>query len=181
MKVVRSVWFKLFVLLAFVGLMAQQNLLVRAESTSELPPVNLNTEQAGLARELKGEVMAPCCWHGTVDHHNSPVAAKIGHQIESMVAEGKTRQQVLDAIVVEYGERILARPRTEGFGLWFYVAPSVAVIGAGLLLARWVRRNAAPSTGDAGVGGTVAPSKPAGPVSDEWGNRFEEQLKRQDS
>jgi len=137
--------------------------------------VDLTRDQADQARNLKGEIMAPCCWHGTVDHHNSPIATQIGLQIEGWVAEGLTRDQIFAKLTQEHGERILARPRTAGFGLVFYVGPAVAV-GAGFLgLRRWLRRNVHKDAVAASPNGS-APVQPA----DGWNARFEEQLKALD-
>ncbi|MFM7202847.1 MAG: cytochrome c-type biogenesis protein CcmH [Myxococcota bacterium] len=150
------------------------------EDTS-LVQVSLSPIQASLARDLKGEVMAPCCWHGTVDHHNSPVAAKIANQIDVLVSQGKGRQEVLDAMTTEYGERILARPRTQGFGLLFYVAPAVVVSLTGLFLWRWVRRNAQ-STEAPAPASPLSPAAPgaAPPTSDAFSAQFEARLKNLD-
>lgn len=151
--------------------------LLAEEEDESLVQVSLNPTQASLARELKGEVMAPCCWHGTVDHHNSPVAAKIGNQIDQLVAQGKGRQEVLNAMTTEYGERILARPRTQGFGLLFYVAPAVVVSLTGLFLWGWVRRSAArPPVDAAAASPSAAPVASAEP-SDAFSAQFEARLK----
>lgn len=156
-----------------------------AEPDAELVPVNLTAEQTILAKSVKGEVMAPCCWHGTVDSHNSAVANKMANQIDHMVAEGKNRDQILDAMAVEYGERILAGPRTKGNGIWYYLAPSIAVLATGFLLFRWMKNSARSSAMAVGsdAGNATTPAAPATGtsavgLSDELNRRFEEQLKR---
>ena len=45
-----------------------------------------------------------------------------------MVAAGMSRKEILDHFVDQYGERILAAPRPEGFNLLVYILPWVALI-----------------------------------------------------
>ena len=147
------------------------------------PPVDLNPDQAALAGSVKGEVMSPCCWHGTVDHHNSPLARQLAGRIDHWVAEGKTQDAILDSLVAEYGERILARPRREGFGLWFYVGPAVLVSAAGVMLSRWLKRQSGQIAAASATAGTQATSSiaPAGPTHGEKLDlEFEAALKRLD-
>lgn len=68
-------------------------------------------------------------------------------RIRRLLDQGLSEQQVLDALVADYGDNILASPKPEGFNLLAYVVP---VIGLGALLAlgflllpRWKRARAA--------------------------------------
>lgn len=169
-------------------LLVMWSLAVSAEEPEALPPVDLNPEQAALAGAVKGEVMAPCCWHGTVDHHNSPLARQLATRIDGWAASGKDQKAMLDLLVAEYGERILARPRREGFGMWFYAGPTVLVGAAGLLLSRWLKRQTSKAAGTLGgaadlsgqaVG--ISGARPGGSSSGEGLEReFEAELKRLD-
>jgi cytochrome c-type biogenesis protein CcmH len=52
-----------------------------------------------------------------------------------MVAAGKSRNEILNYFVAQYGERILASPRARGFNALAYVLPWAALIlGAWLLI-----------------------------------------------
>jgi cytochrome c-type biogenesis protein CcmH len=51
-----------------------------------------------------------------------------------MVAEGKSRGEILDYYVAKYGERILAAPRARGVNVLVYAAPFAALILGGLAL-----------------------------------------------
>ena len=64
-----------------------------------------------------------------------------------MVAAGKSREEILDYFVAQYGERILATPRPRGFNRLVYILPGVVLIfGAGLLYIRLKKfRSPAPS------------------------------------
>ena len=80
------------------------------------------------AREIEDNLIAPCCWSQPVSQHYSPVAEQIRKEVRSMVAAGKSRDEILDYYVAEYGERILAAPRAKGFNLTAYILPWVALL-----------------------------------------------------
>lgn len=60
--------------------------------------------------------------------------------IKSLVDGGYTAQEILDSFVDTYGERALMAPRPQGFNLFGYLAPFIA-LGAGALAVVMVLRN----------------------------------------
>jgi cytochrome c-type biogenesis protein CcmH len=87
------------------------------------------------AREIEDQLIAPCCWTQPVSEHYSEVSDKIRKEVLQMVAAGKSRDEILDIFVSQYGERILASPRAQGFNTLVYVLPWLAlVLGAWLLI-----------------------------------------------
>ena len=68
-----------------------------------------------IARDIEDNLIAPCCWSTPVSQHYSPVADEIRMEVRTMLAEGKSRDEILNHYVAQYGERILAAPRAEGF------------------------------------------------------------------
>ena len=64
--------------------------------------------------------------------------------VAHLIAEGKTKDEIKDALVAEYGPEVLALPESSGFDLSAYVVPVVAFVLAALALAagawRWRRR-----------------------------------------
>jgi cytochrome c-type biogenesis protein CcmH len=87
--------------------------------------------------------MCPTC--GTVlAHAFSPQAERQRVFIRSQIEQGKTKQQIKDALVAEFGEDVLATPRGEGFDLVAYLVPIGAVllaaVGIALGLMRWRRQ-----------------------------------------
>ena len=139
---------------------------------------SLAPEKARLARRLKGEVIAPCCWRGTVDTHNSSAAEQVAEQIDRMVRAGKSREEILDRLVDEYGERILARPRAEGFGAVFYWGPLLALIGGAVGVSIWLKKNSGGDLG--GARDDKASPDLEGGASGRLGQEFEEMLRRVD-
>ncbi|NOY44603.1 MAG: hypothetical protein GXP50_04005 [Deltaproteobacteria bacterium] len=60
--------------------------------------------------------------------------------IRRMIAEGKTKQEILDYFVQEFGEEILTYPPKRGFNLVAYVGPFVGLLVGAAVAAVVVRR-----------------------------------------
>lgn len=96
--------------------------------------------------DVEDEVMCPIC--GTLlQLAQSPQANDERDFIRQQIAAGKTKQQIKDALVAQYGQQVLATPPASGFDLSAYLVPAVAlaaaVIAIALGLRRW-RRNEPP-------------------------------------
>ncbi len=61
-------------------------------------------------------------------------------EIRSMIDEGKERDEILQVLVSEYGERVLASPSREGFNLTAYFMPFLVIMIGGVLLVVILRR-----------------------------------------
>lgn len=124
--------------------------------------------------EIEKEVMCPVC--GTLlQLAESPQALREKAFVRRLIAAGKTKQQIKDALVAEYGEEVLALPKGEGFNLSAYVVPAIAFLVALVALAfgvlRWRRAGGPP-------GGGSGPDL-HGP-SDEESERLDADLARYD-
>ncbi len=96
----------------------------------------LSSTNEDLIIDLERSLMAPCCWSGTVyDHGHS----QLENEIQSMVNEGQTRQQILDHYVRIYGERILAIPVAQGFNVMAWIVPIIIAIAALILFGLFLR------------------------------------------
>ena len=78
-------------------------------------------------------------------------------QIRRLLDRGLSEQQVLDQLVDDYGDNILATPKAEGFNVLAYAVPVVALaallaLGA-VLLPRWRRSRRDDPGDDDGPGG----------------------------
>jgi cytochrome c-type biogenesis protein CcmH/NrfF len=90
--------------------------------------------------DIEDEVMCVEC--GTVlSVSNSPVAQQERDFIREQIAAGKSKAEIKQALVAEYGEEVLADPGTGGFNLTLWIVPIViallAVIGIGVAYRRW--------------------------------------------
>src|SRR4051794_31634641 len=76
---------------------------------------------------------------------DSPRADQERAEIRRLIAQGKTKQQILDIFVAEYGPNVLADPKGGTSATASWLVPAIvllaAVLGVGLLLPRWRRRN----------------------------------------
>jgi cytochrome c-type biogenesis protein CcmH len=89
--------------------------------------------------EVSSEVMCPVC--GTLlELAESPQALREKAFISRLVAAGKTKEQIKDALVAEYGTEVLALPQGSGFDLSAYLVPVIAFVLATIALALGVLR-----------------------------------------
>lgn len=79
-------------------------------------------DQEELIMDIEKSLMATCCWSGTVYDHGNP---DMGVEIVALVKAGKTKTEVLDRFVNQYGERVLAIPVAAGFNLFVWLAPAL--------------------------------------------------------
>jgi cytochrome c-type biogenesis protein CcmH len=87
--------------------------------------------------DIEDEVMCPIC--GTLlQLSDSPQAERERELIRRLIAEGRSKDEVKEALVAEYGEDVLATPDTEGLDLIAWVLPAlgglmgIAVLGIAL-------------------------------------------------
>jgi cytochrome c-type biogenesis protein CcmH/NrfF len=98
--------------------------------------------------------MCPVC--GTLlELAESPQAKREKVFVAKLVAEGKSKAEVKDALVAQYGPSVLALPKASGFDLSAYLVPILAIAIAVVVLAfsvlRWRRsgREKEPSASEA--------------------------------
>jgi cytochrome c-type biogenesis protein CcmH/NrfF len=124
--------------------------------------------------DVEDEVMCPTC-RTPLNVAESPQADEERAFIRSLIAQGKSKSQIKEALAAEYGRAALAVPKAQGFDLTATVVPIGVGVGAValaiILLPRWRRRarNAA---------ATPAAAGPALSASDSA--RLDEELRRFD-
>lgn len=106
---------------------------------------------------------------------NGPQADAERQQVRQLIAQGRSEQQIKDAMVASYGPRVLALPPSSGFDLTVYLVPAAFVLLAlavvAVALPRW-RRSARAHA--------AQPAAAAPLVSDEDMRRLDEDLARHD-
>jgi len=129
-----------------------------------------NMQMEKVAREIDDNLIAPCCWTQPVSEHPSEVSDRIRKEVREMLAAGKSRDEILDYYVAQYGERILAAPRARGFNRLAYILPWLALVaGAGLTIIL-VKKFRAPAAADA------APTPPSAPDA-RYASMVEKEIK----
>ncbi len=124
------------------------------------PPVLAAAPQTSLPT-IESEVMCPIC--GTLlQLAESPQAQRERVFVKRQIAAGKSKAEVKDALVAQYGPAVLALPQGSGFDLSAYLVPAIAflvalaALGAGIW--RWRRAG-----GDRGP----PPPGPPGPGAED--------------
>ncbi len=123
---------RILIVLALSGALA-------APALAAQPEVNIT--------EIEGEVMCPVC--GTLlELAESPQAQREKAFVGRLIGEGKSKEQIKDALVAQYGPAVLALPQGDGFDLSAYVVPIIAFVVAALALGfavyRWRRSSGPP-------------------------------------
>jgi cytochrome c-type biogenesis protein CcmH len=121
--------------------------------------------------DVEDEVMCVLC--GTaLNISESAQADRERAFIKAQIAQGKTKAQVKQALVAEYGEAVLGTPSGGGFDAAAWLVPAAIVLallaGLALIVPRWRRR---PPSGPA-----AAPATPALSAADA--RRLEEDIAR---
>ncbi len=119
--------------------------------------------------EVAREVRCPTC-NTPLDVSNSPAASDMKVFIAERIDQGWDKERIIDALVVEFGDGVLATPPKSGFDLIAWLVPGLAVlagiVAAGLLAWRWSRRRPA-------AAGAEAP-----PPTPEEARRLDDELRR---
>jgi cytochrome c-type biogenesis protein CcmH len=80
--------------------------------------------------DVEDEVMCTIC--GTLlAESDSPQADRERALIRQLIARGEDKDQIKDALVAEYGPRVLATPSGHGFDLLAWLVPGVGILLAG--------------------------------------------------
>jgi cytochrome c-type biogenesis protein CcmH len=99
-------------------------------------------------RALASELRCVVCQNLSVADSPSEMARQMRAIVHEQLAAGKTPDEIKDFFVSKYGQWVLLKPETSGFSLllWLlpYVALTLGVIIALLVMRRWVKRRAPP-------------------------------------
>jgi cytochrome c-type biogenesis protein CcmH len=112
-------------------------------SSSALSVVEVKEFSSEKMRErfhvLVTELRCPKCQNQNLADSNSPISADLREEIFRMLKEGKSDQEIIDFLVVRYGEFVMYRPpiKKTTMMLWFF--PGVLLLG-GLAIIFSVRR-----------------------------------------
>ncbi|RMH71251.1 MAG: cytochrome c-type biogenesis protein CcmH [Gemmatimonadetes bacterium] len=143
-------------------------LVFATTSYAELTP-----EQKKVAAEAQQELLAPCCWRSPIADHESDIAMTMRREVNQMAEEGKSKDEIVDFYIAEYGSQILSIPTREGFNMVAWIMPVImlvlGVIMVILILLYWRRQTTAATSAM-----PVVES-----ISSEMDERIEQELRAQ--
>jgi cytochrome c-type biogenesis protein CcmH len=112
-------------------------------TTAQAAGTSTTTAPKASYLEVVNDVMCVVC-HEPLGVAQSPEAFQERDYIRQLVAQGKTRKEIEDDLVQQYGPAVLARPPAHGVNLLVYIIPPVVlVLGIAIIavfIPRWRRR-----------------------------------------
>ena len=82
------------------------------------------------AQAIDQMLMCPVCPAESIDQAQVPLARQMRQRVREMLAEGATRQEVLDYFADRYGQNVLASPPKSGLNLLAWILPIVGLLAA---------------------------------------------------
>lgn len=102
----------------------------------------LASERRPTLNELEHEVMCPTC-QTPLELSDAPIAERMRVFIRERIRAGDTKSEIKAKLVSDFGEGVLAAPRTHGFGLLAWILPFAGLVGFGVAIGlvawRWKR------------------------------------------
>jgi len=108
------------------------------------------------ALAIANQLQCPVCENVTVAYSSSTLAAQMRQVIRDKLAQGQTRDQIIQYFVERYGEAILTQPPKRGLNLLVWLLPAAGLlVGLGAVGGvLWTRR---PVPSDAGGSSDLPP------------------------
>jgi cytochrome c-type biogenesis protein CcmH len=96
------------------------------------------------AHAITSQLICPCSCGEVLSGCTCETGKSMQGTVENGIKQGKSKDQIVGALVSQYGEVIRGAPKAEGFNLIVWVAPFAAtLLGFAIafwILRRWVRR-----------------------------------------
>ena len=130
-------------------------------------------------QDVAGELMSPACPGRTLLNCTSSQAEQWRELIRQKLAQGESKEQILQYFVDISGESILAVPPKKGFALTAWLLPLFVMMnGVGLIVVltyRWAQRRPRADDSNLTLSNVSAPSSQ--PSSDPYLDRLRRELK----
>jgi cytochrome c-type biogenesis protein CcmH/NrfF len=129
-------------------------------------------------QEITDSIICPCSCGEILTGCTCDTAKEMKAFVASSLRSGRTKAEITESLVAQYGEVVLGAPKAKGFNLIVWVAPILAtLLGFGIalfLLKRWAGRPLAAGPGAAGSVAGRGPEQDLGALR----ARAEEELRR---
>jgi cytochrome c-type biogenesis protein CcmH len=88
------------------------------------------------AKALEATLLAPCCFNGTIDTHESEIARSLRTEIETRIHDGETSDAIQADMVERYGRAIVANPHFNALAVASEVMIALMIVAAAALFLR---------------------------------------------
>ncbi len=130
-----AAWSRGFAAMATAMLLFAANAQVQAPAA---PATDLALEAR--VKALSSELRCLVCQNQTIADSDAPVARDLRDQVRTQLAQGKSEAEVKAYMTDRFGDFVLYKPAFKATTLALWAGPFVALLFAGVLLVRRVRR-----------------------------------------
>ncbi len=89
---------------------------------------------------LSEELRCLVCQNQTIADSNAELAQDLRREIRTMIRDGKSDKEIIDFMVVRYGDFVLYRPPVKGITLLLWGGPLALMLLGLVILVRYLRR-----------------------------------------
>ena len=93
-------------------------------------------------QKLSEELRCLVCQNQTIADSNAELAQDLRREVRTMIKDGKTDKEIVDFMVVRYGDFVLYRPPVKGITLLLWGGPVALMLLGLFILQRYLRRRA---------------------------------------
>ncbi len=93
-------------------------------------------------QHLSEELRCLVCQNQTIADSNAELAQDLRREIRGMIKDGKSDKEIIDVMVVRYGDFVLYRPPVKGITLLLWGGPVALMLLGIFALVRYLRRRA---------------------------------------
>ena len=111
--------------LVFLALLWVAGGIAQAQGPDQEPPYDEKEAQS-----IDKTLMCPVCVGVTIEQSQAQIARDMQGIVREMLAQGKSRDEILDFFVDRYGVGVLAAPPKSGANLLVWILPAVGVLAA---------------------------------------------------
>jgi len=158
----------------FLFILALLFLLGSPFTTTAFAQNNVPTDDE--VNAIAHKLYCPVCESTPLDVCPTQACKEWRELIRSMLAEGKTEEEITRHFVDQYGARVLAEPPKEGFFWLIYLLPPAIILLGAVVLFRSLKEWTKPKTASSTPGGNRSELSVK---KDDYVSRFEEELKKQ--
>jgi cytochrome c-type biogenesis protein CcmH len=89
---------------------------------------------------MSKELRCLVCQNETIADSNAELAVDLRREIRSLIADGRSDNEILEFMVTRYGDFVLYRPPVKGATLLLWAGPTVLLLLGLFLLQRYLRQ-----------------------------------------